>query len=333
MNNTEQKTMEESALAVVRFTAPPADAIRLACNNLALFPWVEGELAAQVLPAFLTAALGGVKACNGGALTLHITGGKPSARSALFATVRDMLTDSPDVVCVTDGTDSAGVAAAVRACPQARLLMLADAAPVKSALRYIVQNAGGVAVLAFSEDTFADDAGLHPNGAVELRLREYIDTEEERILAEYRELNVKTLFYLDTVRRAADALRAAAAVEQGRADITAAAVYDALRIARSCIDEALSPARVVALGTSAALTEYAENAIETDLAGFSPVQNAKRNLQGWSGYEVNPIDVIAPLSVCNPCDQKMTAESLRAAYAKSMKSARIPHPAATRFVD
>lgn len=325
--------MEESAPAVARFTLPPAETIRLACDTLALFPWAEGALAAQVMPAFLAAVLGGIKACNGSPLTLHITGGQPAARAALFAAVRDMLADSPAVVCVPAGKDSAGIAAAVRACPQARLMILEDAAPVKSALRYIVQNAGGVAVLAFSQDTFADDAGMHPDGAIELRLREYIDTTEEKTLAEYRDLNVKTLFRRTAARRAADALRAADDMEHGRADLNAAAVYDALMDARRTIEEAMSDTPVIVQGTAAALEEHAAQATENDITGFSPVQNAKSKLQGWCGYEVNPLDVIAPLSVCNPCAHQMQPAAMRTAYAKSMQSARVPHPATHRFID
>lgn len=333
MNNTEEKTIEDSAPAVVRFTLPPAETIRLACDTLALFPWAEGELAAQVLPAFLVAALGGLKAYNGAPLTLHITGGQPAARAALLATVRDMLADSAAVVCVPAGKDSAGVAAAVRACPKARLLVLEDADPVKSALRYIVQNAGGLAVLAFSQDTFADDAGLHPDGAIELRLREYIDQTEENTLAEYRDMGAKTLYRRAAARRAADALRAADDMEHGRADVNAAAVYDALMDARRTIEEALTDAPAVVLGTAAALEEHAARAVESDMTGFSPLNNERSRLQGWFGYEVNPIDVITPLAVCNPCANKISGEKMRNLYAKSMNSARVPHPATRRFAD
>lgn len=332
MNETEQKPLEESAPAVARFILPPDDAIRHACNTLALFPWAESELAAQVMPAFLAAALGGIKACNGAPLTLHITGGQSTARAALMAAVRDMLEDSPAVVSVSAGADSAAIAAAVRACPAARLLILEDAAPAKAALRYIAQNAGGLAVIAFSQDTFADDAGLHPDGAIELRLREYIDKTEENTLAEYRAIGAKNLYRLLACAMAADALREAEDLENGRADLTAAQVEKALRKARAVIDNALSPAPVVALGTAAALEEYAANAVENDMTGFSPVQNAKSKLQGWCGYEVNPIDVIAPLYVCNPCARKMEAAAMRTAYAKSMNSARTPHPATNRFI-
>lgn len=333
MNETEQKPIEDSAPAVVRFTLPPAETIRLACDTLALFPWAEGELAAQVLPAFLVAALGGLKAYNGAPLALHITGGQPAARAALLATVRDMLADSPAVVCVPAGKDSADVAAAARACPKARLLVLEDAAPVKSALRYIVQNAGGVAVLAFSQDTFADDAGLHPDGAIELRLREYIDQTEENTLAEYRDMGAKTLYRFTAARRAADALRAADDMEHGRADLNAAAVYDALTDARRTIEEALTDAPAVVQGTAAALEEAAARAMDSDMLGVSPLNNERRRLQGWFGYEVDPIDVITTLAVCNPCANKISGEKMRKIYAQSMNSARVPHPATRRYAD
>lgn len=333
MNETEQKPMEESAPAVVRFQLMPDEATRFACNLSALFPWAESELAEQILPAFLAAALAGVKACNGAPLMLHITGGQKAARAALFAAARDMLADCRAVVCVPAGNDSAGVASAVRACPDARLIILEDAAPVKSALRYIVQNAGGVSVLAFSQDTFADNAGLHHDGAIELRLRDYIDDTEESTLAEYRAILAKNLYRQKACLLAAAALREAEAVENGRADLTAAQVEKALLNARAVIDVALADSPVLALGTAAALADYAEQATENDMTGFSPINNARSKLQGWYAYEVNPLDVIAPLSVCNPCARKMDAAAMRTAYAKSMQSARVPHPATRRFID
>lgn len=333
MNETEQKQIEESAPAVVSFQLMPDEATRFACNLSALFPWAESELAEQILPAFLAAALAGVKACNGAPLMLHITGGQKAARAALFAAVRDMLADSPAVVCVPAGKDSAGVAAAVRACPDARLLILEDAAPVKSALRYIVQNAGGVSVLAFSQDTFADNAGLHHDGAIELRLRDYIDDTEENTLAEYRAIGAKNIYRQKACMLAAAALREAEDADTGRTDIAAAMIEKALNTARAVIDEALSDAPVLALGTAAALADYAAQATENDMAGFSPINNARSRLQGWCEYEVNPLDVIAPLSVCNPCARKMDAPAMRTAYAKSMQSARVPHPATRRFID
>lgn len=330
MNETEQKPMEESAPAVVRFQMMPDEAILHACNLSALFPWAESRLAEHILPAFLAAALAGVKACNGAPLMLHITGGQNTARVTLFAALRDMLSDSPAVVCVPAGNDSAGVAAAVRACPAARLLILEDAARVKSALRYIVQNAGGLAVLTFSQDTFADNAGMHHDGAIELRLRDYIDDTEENTLAEYRAIGAKNIFRQKSCLLAADALREADAADTGRADLTAAQVEKAMIKARAVIDEALSDAPVVALGTAAALADYAEQAVDIDLTGYDPVQQAKRNLQGWYAYEVNPIDVLAPLSVCNPRAGVMSASDMRHEYAKSMESARVLTPSNRR---
>lgn len=333
MNETEQKPIEESAPAVVRFQLMPDEAIRHACNLSALFPWAESELAEHILPAFLAAALAGVKACNGAPLMLHITGGQNTARAALFAAVRDMLSDSPAAVCVPAGNDSAGVASAVRACPDARLIILEDAARVKSALRYIVQNAGGLAVLTLSQDTFADNAGMHHDGAIELRLRDYIDDTEENTLAEYRAIGAKNIYRQKACMLAAAALREAEDADTGRTDITAAMIEKSLNTARAVLDEALSDAPVVALGTAAALADYAAQAIEIDMAGYDPVYNARKNLQGWCAYEVNPLDVIAPLYVCDPCARKMDAPAMRTAYAKSLQSARVPHPATHRFID
>ena len=59
--NTPETTMEESAPAGLGFSLPPDDTIRLTCRILSLFPWAESELSARMTPAFLAAALGGVK--------------------------------------------------------------------------------------------------------------------------------------------------------------------------------------------------------------------------------------------------------------------------------
>ncbi len=317
MNETEQKQMEESAPAVARFTLPPDAARRFACDMLALFPWAESELAADILPAFLTAALAGVKEyCTEKPLTLHITGGEPAARAAIFAAVRDMLADCPAVVCVPAGKDSGGIAAAVRACPRARLLMLEDAAPVKSALRYIVQNAGGLAVLAFSQDTFADEDGGHPAGALELRLRDYVDETEKNLLAEYRAAAALNIYRKEAARRAGAALNNAENAEKGRADLTAAAVLDALNAARLIVADALAADAAAPDGIAAALAAVVNE--ETP----ARIQRIYGYMSGWYGAVIKPDKVLATLEACAPVGMNNTGSSLLNAYCRGIGARR-----------
>ncbi len=313
MNNTEEKTIEDSAPAVVRFTLPPDAARRFACDTLALFPWAESELAADILPAFLAAALAGVKEyITNKPIMLHLTGGQPSARAALFAAVRDMLADSPAVVCVPAGTDSAGIAAAVRGCKQARLLVLEDAAPVKSTLRYIVQNAGGLAVLAFSQETFADEDGGHPAGALELRLRDYVDKTEKNMLAEYRAAAALNIYRKEAAHHASAALIQAENAEHGREDLTAAAVLDALNKARAIVADAL------------AADAAAPDGIATALAGVvdektpARIQKTLDYMQGWCGADIHPERILATLEACAVFKFNYTATLLLSAYSRAI---------------
>ena len=317
MNETEPKQMEESAPAVARFTLPPDAARRFACDMLALFPWAESELATDILPAFLTAALAGVKEYSTEKpLTLHITGGEPAARAAIFAAVRDMLADCPAVVCVPAGKDSGGIAAAVRACPRARLLMLEDAAPAKSALRYIVQNAGGLAVLAFSQDTFADEDGGHPAGALELRLRDYVDETEKNLLAEYRAAAALNIYRKEAARRAGAALNNAENAEKGRADLTAAAVLDALNAALLIVAEALAADAAAPDGIAAALAAVVNE--ETP----ARIQRIYGYMSGWYGAVIKPDKVLATLEACAPVGMNNTGSALLTAYCRGVGARR-----------
>lgn len=318
MNETKQTQMEESAPRVARFTLPPVDAIRFACNTLALFPWAESDLAADILPSFLVAALGGVKEYGTGKpISLYVTGGQGRARAALYACVRDMLADSPAVVSVPAGTDSAGIAAAVRACPAARLMILEDAAPVRSALRYIAMNAGGVAVLAFAQGTFADSEGCHDEGAIELRLRDYVDATEDSTLEEFRRFNAMNVCCMNAARCATEALRQAEAASGGRPDLTAAAVLDMLTKARDIIDAALTAESAVPEGISAALASMVTAETARKIA------NVKQTAGMASSYVVYPENMLATLFGCNPQSSgALRFSALGVAYAKSMNSAR-----------
>lgn len=317
MNNTEQTPKEGSAPAVARFTMPPDAARRFACDILALFPWEESELATDILPAFLSAALAGVKEYRTNKpLMLHLTGGPPAARADIFSAVRDMLADCPAVVCVPAGKNSADIAAAVRACPAARLLLLEDAAPVKSALRYIVQNAGEVAVLAFSQDTFADEDGGHHEGALELRLRDYIDDTEKNLLAEYRAAAALNIYRKEAARRASAALIQAENAEHGRADLTAAAVLDALNEARHIVADALAADAAAPDGIAAALAGVVN--------GETPARMQKiyGYMSGWCGAVIKPDKVLATLEACAPVAMKNTAHTLLSAYCRAIGARR-----------
>lgn len=318
MKETEKKKMEESAPAVARFTLPPDAARRFAVDMLALFPWEESELAADILPAFLAAALAGVKEYRtNNPLMLHLTGGQPAARAALLAAVRDMLADCPAVVCVPAGADSGGIAAAVRACPQARLLVLEDAAPVKAALRYIVKNAGGLAVLAFSQETFADENGGLAAGSLELRLRDYVDDTEKNLLAEYRAAAALNIYRKEAARRASAALIQADQAESGRADLTAAVVLDALTAARAIVAEVLAADAAAPDGISAALASAVDE--ETP----ARMQKAHESMQGWYGAIIKPASLLATMEACAPVKPNNRGCSLLAAYCHAM---RIPRP-------
>lgn len=313
MNNTKERPMEESGRAKVRFTAPPAAAKKYIQEMLLFFPWQESELARDLLAAFLAAALAGVKEYTSNKpLSLHITGGQPSTRAALFAAVRDMLADSPAVVCVPAGTDSAGVAAALRACPQARLMMLEDVAPVQSALRYIVQNAGGLAVLAFSQNTFIDANGGHLEGALELRLRDYVDDTEKNLLAEYRSAVAINIYRANAAARASAALAQAENTEKARADLASAYLLDALTAAADIVNEAILADAVRFDGISAALCEAGESG-EPNL-----MEEKLRAMTSWRTGEVNGAKTLATLEACAPFVFSCSSYSLGLAYNRSI---------------
>lgn len=321
--------MEESGRAKVRFTAPPDAAKKYIQEMLLFFPWQESELARDLLAAFLAAALAGVKEyISNKPLMLHITGGQKAPADAifrrrrdmladspaavLFASVRDMLADSPAVVCVPAGTDSAGVAAALRACPQARLLMLEDVAPVKSALRYIVQNAGGVAVLAFSQDTFIDANGGHLGGALELRLRDYVDDTEKNLLAECRSSVALNIYRANAAARASAALAQAENAEKGRADLAAAALLDNLTAARDIANEAILADAVHLDGIPAVLREVGESSTP------ALMKEKLGAMTRWQNGEMNGAKVLATLEACAPFGFSYSSFNLGLVYNRSI---------------
>lgn len=63
---------------------------------------------------------------------------------------------------------------------------------MKSALRYIVQNAGACGVDFLRKILLRTMQEMHHDAKEELRLRDYIDDTEESTLVEYRAIGAKT---------------------------------------------------------------------------------------------------------------------------------------------
>ena len=320
--NTHETTMEESAPAGLGFSLPPDETIRLACSMLSFFPWAESELAARMAPAFLAAALGGVKAANTSrALMLHITGGDKRARAAMCQYVSLTLADSPAVLAVKTGTDTAGIAAALRSAPAARLLILEDAEPARGSLRYLREMAPDVAVLAFSQKTFADAGGGLAVGAVELRLRSYIDKTEEKTLEEWRTLSIFHAFRLVKAREAADALRHIDTAAAARVDVAAQEVENMIRKTRRILEDALCGMIPTVNGTAAALRHKGEAVLAHSGAPDDKIKGALSYLVSGattSRCEPQLAAVLATLYACRPCPDGANVTRWRREYEASM---------------
>lgn len=317
--NEQKDSINESASDVAKFSLDAEEAIRLICRGLSLFPWAESELAARMTPAFLAAALGGVKAAKTNrALMLHITGGDERTRAALCQYIIETLSDSPAVLEVKAGTDTAGIAAALRSAPAARLLILEDAEPARGSLRYLREMAPDVAILAFSEKSFINASGGLAVGAVELRLRAYIDKTEEKTLEEWREKSLVHVFRMVKAKEAAAALRQIETEETARIDISIEKVEKIIRNAYSVLAIIQSGIKPQINGVAAILCHKGEIAsLEKDDKITAPYSYLVSGAT-ISRCEPNMAAALAALYACRPFSGGETVLKWRKEYENSL---------------